>query len=600
MKTLIFLGRFYTYLISFCSVLCLVSCQTSDNLIEDDRANKQIVSSCEVKGIVPQEPKGKINVYDAMARAAKYNVGVMTERTFNKIYSVNSSVTPKEILTNLLSSSNGQDNKVYNALRALDYAILYATASMSQSSLDVHDDILETSAQNLALAAIKAHNDMLFTEKQDPQLVKLIAKNKDEIKDLEDKSFRMGKLSPEEYEYKKALDVNVYKLNNFHDIFLARQVEYRNLIKDKSKNPQLDGRKFYELDSLDKKLNAQIFQKAALRYRNEFKLMTSKEYSFEGISRYLALTFDSTQRLDVNEYDKNNPLFVNAMEKQADVIANKLIDSVAIYQNNTLKGKFFQLKENVFDNLSAAIFAQIELAYNMVKMIELDLEETNKQIKTLKKDIASLKSHDLPLSQKMDLLEKQTNLFSLEMSRSQIIGEKAVAIRALYFYAGYAPFNCPTLNMPPENIARILKDGFNREVVRMLANISEEKPSNVSKVNDWAKGENWLENLLNKKKNGDVSSKTIKPKTAYDLYVGEEYNKRKIMQLGAYKNVKTAYKDWEILKDVYPQLSRYKPVIVRNDDDGKVLNRLLIKSSDGGFRDLCNELRRDKVQCILK
>ena len=85
--------------------------------------------------------------------------------------------------------------------------------------------------------------------------------------------------------------------------------------------------------------------------------MTSKEYSFEGISRYLALTFDSTQRLDVNEYDKNNPLFVNAMEKQADVIANKLIDSVAIYQNNTLKGKFFQLKENVFDNLSAAIFA---------------------------------------------------------------------------------------------------------------------------------------------------------------------------------------------------------------------------------------------------
>ena len=58
---------------------------------------------------------------------------------------------------------------------------------MSDSSFDVHDDILEKSAQNLALAAIKSHNDMLFAEKKDKEILKMIADNQKQLRELDEK-----------------------------------------------------------------------------------------------------------------------------------------------------------------------------------------------------------------------------------------------------------------------------------------------------------------------------------------------------------------------------------------------------------------------------
>ena len=583
------------------SVLAALGACGTDGSSSQKEVPARLVTECEVQGVVPEEAKGKIDVYDAMSRAAKYNIGALTENMYNKIYSVNSSVTPKEVVANLLSSSKGQDNKVYNGIRALDYAILYASASLSDSSFDVHDDILEKSAQNLALAAIKSHNDMLFAEKKDKEILKMIADNQKQLRGLDEKQARSGRLLPSEAEYKKALQVNLYKLNDFHDLMLTRQIEYRSLIKDKREKPELDGRKFYELDSLDKKLTAEVFEKSALRYRPEFKLMQTKEYTYAGISRYMTISFDGSYRLDINGYKENNPLYVDAMEKQAATIANKLVDSVGIYQNNKQKNQAFRFKENVYDNLSAAIFTQIELAYNMLQMVELDFAKINKQIKDLKKEINRLKGHELNYPQRMELMEMQTKLVSLEMTRSQIAGERSVAIRALFFYAGYAPFNCPTLNLPPRSIARILKDGFANDAVRMLANISNQPAEKAEPVNEWARGDDWIDGLLDAKPAAaEKSPKPAEPATAYDLYSGEEYDQRKIMQLGAYKSVKNAELEWEMLQELYPQLKAYKPTITRSGSGGKMLNRLVIKSKDGGFRDLCNELRRDKVQCILK
>ena len=326
------------------SVLAALGACGTDGSSSQKEVPARLVTECEVQGVVPEEAKGKIDVYDAMSRAAKYNIGALTENMYNKIYSVNSSVTPKEVVANLLSSSKGQDNKVYNGIRALDYAILYASASLSDSSFDVHDDILEKSAQNLALAAIKSHNDMLFAEKKDKEILKMIADNQKQLRELDEKQARSGRLLPNEAEYKKALQVNLYKLNDFHDLMLTRQIEYRSLVKDKREKPELDGRKFYELDSLDKKLTAEVFEKSALRYRPEFKLMQAKEYTYAGISRYMTISFDGSYRLDINGYKENNPLYVDAMEKQAATIANKLVDSVGIYQNNKQKNQAFRLK----------------------------------------------------------------------------------------------------------------------------------------------------------------------------------------------------------------------------------------------------------------
>ncbi len=558
--------------------------------------------SCELP-TTPEAPKGKTDVYDAMARAAKYNVGVMVEKMYAKIYSLNSSVPPTEIIDNLLSSSTGQDNKVYNGIRALDYAIAYASAGVSSQPQAVHDDILEKSAQNLALAAIKSHNDMLFVERKDRDVLKMISDVRKQLSELERRQDSNGFLREEEAELKKALEVSLYKLNGFHDLFLARQIEYRSLIKDKREKPELDGRKFYELDKFDSRLTAAVFEQSALRYRHEFKEMKKlKDYSYNSVFRYMTLSFDNSHRLDVNGYEQNNPLFVDSLQKQAETMAHKLADAVGAYQNAKSEDQRFRQKEVVYDDLAAAIFTQIELAYNMLKMIELDLENVDKQIKSLKKETALLKNRSLNYSQKMELLEKQTNLVSLEMTRSQIVGERAVAIRALFFYAGYAPFNCPTLMLPPASIARILKEGFQRDVVKMLAEMPIRPEAVPENINEWARGDNWLENLMSEKEDDlpRTDDEAPKPQSEYDLYTGEEYNSKQVMQLGAYQNVRNAKADWNVLTEVYPQLRRYKPVIIRTESRGRMLNHLVIQSKNGGFRDLCNELRRDKVPCILK
>ena len=135
----------------------------------------------------------------------------------------------------------------------------------------------------------------------------------------------------------------------------------------------------------------------------------------------------------------------------------------------------------------------------------------------------------------------------------------------------------------------------------MLASIPNQPAEKTEPVNEWARGDDWIDSLLEAKPvAAEKAPKPAEPATAYDLYSGEEYNQRKIMQLGAYKSVKNAELEWEMLQEVYPQLKAYKPTITRSGSGGKMLNRLVIKSKDGGFRDLCNELRRDKVQCILK
>ena len=55
-----------------------------------------------------------------------------------------------------------------------------------------------------------------------------------------------------------------------------------------------------------------------------------------------------------------------------------------------------------------------------------------------------------------------------------------------------------------------------------------------------------------------------------------------------------------MLKELYPQFREYNPVIEKTKVNKKTMYRLVIRSADGGFRDICNKLRRDRVECILR
>lgn len=75
----------------------------------------------------------------------------------------------------------------------------------------------------------------------------------------------------------------------------------------------------------------------------------------------------------------------------------------------------------------------------------------------------------------------------MERQASQILAEKAMAIRALYFYAGFNPFTPKLTEAPVKDISGNLKVGFNKDVVEMLAKkVPQSETPLKTEKNDWA------------------------------------------------------------------------------------------------------------------
>ena len=111
----------------------------------------------------------------------------------------------------------------------------------------------------------------------------------------------------------------------------------------------------------------------------------------------------------------------------------------------------------------------------------------------------------------------------------------------------------------------------------------------------------WLEKLLEGKDKPQSESVNIRRYVGnFDLYEGAVYNKRKIMQLGSYRQKENADMDWKMLKELYPELRAYSPVVEKAQVKGAPMYRLIIRQENGGLMDLCNKLRADKTDCLLR
>ena len=72
------------------------------------------------------------------------------------------------------------------------------------------------------------------------------------------------------------------------------------------------------------------------------------------------------------------------------------------------------------------------------------------------------------------------------------------------------------------------------------------------------------------------------------------------MQLGSYRYKENADLDWKMLKELYPDLRKYNPVVERANVGGKPMYRLIVQQKNGGLMEMCNKLRADKVECLLR
>ena len=557
----------------------------------------------------PEPVRGKLDVYASMARGVKYNVDVAAQEMNKKLFSQNQNMAPQDIIQNMMNVKSGRDNPLYDSLRALDYAVIYAMVNLSGSRSYIDSNIFVKTSQNLALASIKAHKGALFAARQLKEIARLTDKQQKKLNDINKKEERTGRLTPAELSYKKGLEVALLKLKEMYEAQAFAVAESAHLVKAEPKELKLEGRTFYELDDLDKKLTVRAFQRSAFNNRSEFDIAKEmgRSYRFREVEYNLLKKYPEIERLNINGYDVEDEVYAENLEKRAYALALGLVKKTEAYKK-AKEGERDRLRVKAFDELGTAIFTQVEVAYNLVRLSEIDFGVVSKQAADLKKDIKQRERGRLSADAEISLLNDRIKLLALQNEQSQIAAEKALALRALYFYAGFSPFTRTLLKNEIKDIVVSLRASFNKDMVEMLAAVPAEEAYDEKVSNDWAKKENWLEDLMENKPEVPAAQPAGSAGPAvhagsddiFAPYADPAYDRKKVMQLGSYVERENADLEWKMLQELYPELRSKTPEVIRTRINGQIFYRLVLHSESGGFLSLCNRLRGDRVQCLLR
>lgn len=592
-------NRIVKFLLILFTAGLICSCAGNEKTLDTVPEPEDIVYADEVLPL-----NGKLNVYTSMARAVKYNVDPAVKTIHRKLLDTPNPQSPREALRNMLKAESNGENQLYDSVRILDFAVMYAMSVLSTNPEYIDANLYAKTSQNLALQAISAHKDTLFAQRKIKEIDRFIAKEKKVAEGLNKKQARNGVLNKDDLELKKGTEVIIYKLTlirkNLEDMTKA----YRRLVKVDS-DAVLEGRRFYELEDFDAKNQLETFLNAGLKNRSEFEASAAegRRYTMSEVKENAIKRYPEIETLALNGYDIKDALYIEKLRRRASKIADNLLIATEEYRKAKEPADKIKWKNQAFDEVGAAILAQIEIDYDIVRMVDADFGGISEKINNLRKEIKRLeRSRNLPVAEKIELLNKKVEIIQLELTESQISAERATALRSLYFHSGLTPFNRRLLRAEVLGIEENLKIAFNRDMIEMLAQAKAVKPAVKQSVSNWAKEENWLEELVDNPVPKTQKAVTVAahPEGDFEPYIGEKFNKLKVMQLGAYRERQNADLEWKMLKELYPQLTAYEPKVESSMQGGRRMYRLILKSPNGGFMNLCNQLRQDRVECLLR
>ena len=584
--------------------ICLISCFSlffsscapvkQNNLPE---TKTEIVKSQNIEPV-----KGRLNVYASMARAAKYNVAEF-QNNLSAVLNVKQSDADK--ILSLSEKVNTQNELLIEASKKLDFAVLFAVTHLTDNQVFIQNYLYQKAAQQLALISIKNHQEVLFAAKKIKNLERRIATQEKIVKSLNAKLEKNGSLSQSDLDYKKSLEVSILKMQQMKDNLSDLSAHFAELLKTEKDKLHLQGKNFYELQDFDAKNQLSTFQNSALDNRIELELARNEVFAYnpQQAKIFALKNYSAAQRLDINGIDMHNDLYAQSMANDALSVSQELLAAVFSYQKETCMTQKSLDKKNAFNQLTAALFLQNELDFYMVKLADFEYAQITQKISLLRDKIKSAeKGKNLKTQTLQNILSWQLDLDNLEWKQTQVSAERAVALRALYFHAGLSPFSPKLLNENLSVIESKLKQAFNQNMVEMLAQAQKHEQMLKKSGNVWAKQDNWLEVLIDQggKKVDDKIVISAKTMGEFEPYVDEKYNQMPILQLGSYRQKENADVEWQMLQEIYPEFSAVKPKIESTVVDGKMMYRLILKSKNGGWMKLCNKLRADKVECILR
>ncbi len=543
----------------------------------------------------PDAIPDKVNVYTAMARAAKYNADTSAQNMFKKIYG-DSSETPQKVVEGILSAGQPQD-KLYNAAKAMDFADIYAMSVLTDNLKYIENTMYAKSAQNLSVAAIKLHREEIFALKQIKQIDRLMNQQGKILKKLNERNQRDDLTLPE-LNYRKNLEVALNNLGEIKKQLELVNLEYTQLIKTSDKDLKLEGKRFYELDDFDKGYTPDIFQDSAVSNRREFVLAKEKLGGFNAAKarRQAYVDYPPVARLDINGLEIEDTRYEAELFNKAKIVTFNLLEAIEKYQKDPADER---LKQKAFDELAALVMTQVELAYRLVEKSSFDFEANRFEIVETKNAIRQLnKKNNLPDYEKIDLLNKEIEQIALEQKEAQILAERAAALRNLYFLAGLSPFDKNMLKGRIKDIEATLRKAFNQDMVTMLSAVKEQERWDDG-GNSWAHKDNWLEELIDGEKQSYKKSAS-KPKPVKEKQPVVSARGKTMMQLGAYTEMDNAIDDQKRIRNGVAALQGYDMFIEDAVVNGELYHRLMVKPEQENLAELCNQVIEAGFDCILK
>lgn len=575
----------------------------------------------------PEKIKGKLDVYAAMTRAAKYNISESNKEDIGYIrqyVSANQEEANKIVNDIRLLGGKGR-HVMYDDLRVLDFATLLSYNVLLEGNEATEIAVYKHSGRNLMLSAILKHNSVIYAHKKNKAIGKSINTENKKIANINAKFEKQGKLSEEDLVEKKNLEVLIHKLDSVRENMLLDVAEYSSLIKaEENDKISVEGKMFYELEDFDNSFKLDVFQKLAVRNRVEFDAIRSfnRVSSFEEIDNMIGKNFPDLVMVKDREYGFAGEAYVRLLQKRAGVFSENLLKLSRSYHRQDKIGKT-KLRKEFMNKISEAVFLQVEIAYNLVHINHRAVLEVSEDLIKKKKDLKALQKNKK--STYAEISEKALDIEKTEYVISRLKADRAFSIRALYFYAGFDVFKNDLLGDSDANITRKLRIEFNKNMIETLANIEKSNigalPGGDSAVvgeagNIWAKEDRWIDNLVEDgAKKDDMGNlppspaqekynkylKTLEsPVSNYEEHYSQDQNDRKIMQLGAYSDIENANNMWGKVYNAYPEARFLLPEVETVVVNGKELHRLLVKSEAGGFVYLCNKIRSDGLACILK
>lgn len=574
--------------------LCAVVAQASCSMIDSGK-NAKIEADELVFAANPEPAEGKQDVYASISRAVKYNVDVFSHNLNKKISGFDNRKQPDEVIKEIISNNVNDENRLVKVSRVLEFAIVDAVSVLNDSQPYRDNYFYETSSKHLALAAIKTHQEAWFAKKKIKELERILRQEGKVVEALNAKEKRSGTLSDKEYEYRKNQEVRLLKITELNKNLSFAILEYGDLTKTEPKKVELEGRRFYELDDFDKNYSIEIFQEAAIRNRKEFAQAKEKvkSYTYADMRHEILQNYPLVPSLDINGLKIENSVYERELYAKSVKVAQNLLQAVADFAQTKTKSNDYQmLRRRVFDELGAAIFSQIELNYQMVKLADSDYDAAMRAQADLKKEIQRLNKIYHPTdADKLALLSAKITMIEMEHRLAQIKADRAVALRSLYFNAGLSPFNKMLLKAPIKDIAQTLKQYYNRDLIEMMSAVKSQMNATSTAVKNergWAQTPNWLEDVV-------ASAAKSRPTVKYAAKSADYHE----MQLGAYEYKENADADWAMLSFKFPELKAYQPEVVVAEIDGRRWFRLVVRGSSAELQKNCRYLKANGNDCLL-